>query len=123
MTTLNELKSKGGLVQDAPIHKKITYSITDPESGELVDFEADIFVKEMSIGDYEKLYMSADDNRSRSAKIISEAVMLGKRGEERISFEVAYKLKRPLAEAMVAAFAEVNLPKKPSAPGKDSSAN
>lgn len=120
MTTLNELKSKGGLAQEAPIAKKISYVGVD-ENGEAVDYEADIFVKDLSVGDYEKLYLTIDDNRSRTAKVISEAVTLGKRGEEKIPFETAYKLKKPLADAMVAAVAEVNAPKKVSRPATDSS--
>jgi hypothetical protein len=123
MTTLNELKSKGGLVPDAPIRKTITFDSTDHATGATEQVEANIFVRQLSVGEYEALFFAQDDKRSRTAKIISEAIRLGESGKERISFEDAYKLTPSLAGAMVEAFNEVNIAKKSSRPVKDSSAN
>lgn len=123
MTTLNELKSKGGLVPDAPIRKTITFDSTDHATGATEQVEAIIFVRQLSVGEYDALFFAQDDKRSRTAKIISEAIRLGESGKERISFEDAYKLTPSLANSMMEAFSEVNIKKKSSRPATGSSAS
>lgn len=116
MTTLKELESLGGFVPAKPIKKEITFTINGEE------LSATIHVKKISIGEFEALFLGDTEERSRTAKAISVAVMLGPEGKEAIPFEMAYKLEPALAGAMFAAFNEVNLQKKASRPAKGSSA-
>jgi tail assembly chaperone len=116
MTTLKELEKSGSFVADKPVKKSISYSLDGQE------YTAEIFIKELGIGEREALFTEADDDKSRMAKIISRAVLLGEDGKERISYDYAYRIKGPLGEAMISAFNEVNAPKKPLPGTNDSSA-
>lgn len=117
MTTIKELKALGGFVPEKPVLQEIEYKL-DGES-----YRASIYVKRLGIGEYEALFMSVDDKRSRTALTISQAISLGAEGKERISFEDAYRLRPELAGAMLNAFNEVNVPKKSSGRATDSSAS
>lgn len=118
MSSLKELQALGGFVPDKPIRKEIKFTLDCDE-----EYSATIYVKKLSVGDYESLFVDGNDERGRTAKIIAESITLGEDGKERISFQQAYKLHPGLAAAMVAAFNEVNLSKKSSRPATDSSAN
>lgn len=122
MSSLKELQAIGGFIADKPVLKTIKFQTPD-EAGELVDRVYDVFVKRLSVGDYEALFLTDKEEKSRTAKLISETIMLGKDGSERISFQQAYKLHPSLAAAMVEAFNEVNSAKKPSRPATGSSAS
>lgn len=115
MTTLKDLQKAGAFVAEKPIKKSIKYTLDGQ------DYEAEIFVKEIGVGEREALFTGDDDEKSRVAKIIAHTVLLGD-GSERISYPDAFRLKQPLADAMVAACNEVNAPKKSSAGTSDSSA-
>lgn len=117
MTTLKELKAAGGFVPSKPIPKHISYSYDD------TDFEADIFVKKLSLGEYEAMLGLDGDKRSRSALMISSSIKFDGDGKEGISFEDAYRLRPELGDALLAAFREVNIPKKSSGRAKNSSVN
>lgn len=117
MTTLKELKAQGAVVSDKPIPKEIEYTL-DGET-----YKATVHIKRFGIGEYESLFSNDADKRSRTALTIAQAVTLGSDGKERITFEDAYRLRPELAAAMLAAFNEVNVPKKPSGRGIDSSAS
>lgn len=117
MSTLKELKAMGGFVPDKPISKEIKFTLDDA-----TEYSAIIHVKKMNIGEYEALFLTDKEEKSRTAKIISVGVFLGEDGKERIPFDEAYKLHPSLAGAMVTAFHEVNIPKKVSRPKTDSSA-
>jgi hypothetical protein len=118
MTSMKDLKAKGGIVSSVPIKKEIKFKLDGDD-----EFTASIFVKKLAIGDYESLFLVDNEDRSRTAKIISEAVTLGDDGKEKISFKDAYQLHPALAGAMIVAFNEVNAAKKSSAPATASSAN
>jgi len=103
MTTLDDLRSFGGIVSDEPVKHPIRFSIGDEE------IEAHIFVRQLSIGDQERIFKAADNkDQSRAAAMISELVTLGEDGKQRIPFQDAYKLHPNLAGAMVAAIKQVN---------------
>lgn len=112
MTTLKELQAKGGFVSAVPVVKNIKWKGTDPGTGEKIDYDADIHIRRLSVGDHEALFLGVDDGKSRTAKLISTAVTLGKEGKEKLSFEQAYQLDPGLAGAMLEAFNEVNSAKK-----------
>lgn len=117
MSSIKDLQQLGGFVSDKPIKKTITFKLDDDE-----ELSAEIWVRKLSIGDYEQLYIADADNRSRTAKAITVGIRLGAEGKEVLSFEQAFKLHPRLAGAMLEAFNEVNTPKKSSRPKNDSSA-
>ena len=77
--------------------------------GEVVTFEA--WVKQLSFGDVDRIRSlpvdSDDQERSAQALMISESIRLGKKGEERLTYEQAFQLKPSLAEAFMKAIGEV----------------
>jgi hypothetical protein len=117
MTTLKQLTAQGGFAATKPVKKHIAFEIDGNA------LEADIFVRQIGIGEYEDVYLADDkDKRSKTAKIIAESVTLGEDGKERISFDDAYRMKPSLASAILDAFNEVNGAKKSSAAATGSSA-
>ena len=116
MTSIKDLKALGAFVTDAKVQREIKFEIDGQE------YDATIHVRRLSAGDYETLFLVDKEDRSRTAKVISEAITLGDDGKERIKFEDAYKLHPSLAAAMVNAFNEVNTAKKSSRPATGSSA-
>lgn len=118
MSSLKDLQALGGFVSSKPIKKQIKFKLDGDD-----DFTADIHVKKLAIGDYEALFLTDSEDRSRTARTISEAITLGPEGKERIKFEEAYKLHPNLAAAMLTAFNEVNIAKKSSPAATASSAS
>lgn len=117
MTTLKQLTEQGGFAAAKPIKKHIEFEIDGQK------LEADIHVRQIGIGEYEDAYLGeGKDKRSKTAKVISEAITLGEDGTERISFEDAYRMKPALAGAILDAFNEVNGAKKSSPAAIGSSA-
>lgn len=116
MSKLKELESMGGFISTKPVPKEIKFDIDGKE------YTASVFVKRLSVGDFESLFINDKEERSRTAKLISEAITLDE-GRERIPFQKAYQLHPALAGAMVKAFNEVNESKKASRPATDSSAS
>lgn len=114
MTSIKDLESLGAFVPDAPVKKEVPFYLAGK------DVTVSIFVKRLGIGHYESLFLNDKDERSRTARAISEAVTLGEKGEQRLTFDQAYKLDPQLAREILTAFNEVNSPKKPSAPVTDS---
>lgn len=108
MSSLKDLRSKGGFVSGVPVKKNIKFQNDDG-----VEHDADIHVRRLSAGDYETIFVAESENRSRTASIISQCIKLGPEGKESIGFEDAFQLHPNLAGAMVNAFNEVNAPKKP----------
>jgi len=100
------LKDNGGIVSNVPVKKTLTWKRVDDE-GEEVEEKFHVFVVRQSFGFVEKLFIS-DDDKSRSAKFISEAIRLGKSGKQRLSYEEAYQLHPTLAQEMVRVINEVN---------------
>lgn len=115
MITLKELTASGAFAPKELVRKEISFDI----DGQTCN--ATIHVKALGIGDYEAIYNDKDDKKSQTASAISEAILLGENGTERLSFEQAFRLKPEVANAMLTAFGEVNNPKKASADTTNSS--
>lgn len=116
MSSMKELRALGAFVSDKPVQKEIKFTLEGEE------LSATIFIKRIAIDEYEALFVRPDINEpSRMAKTISEAVTLSD-GKERITFADAKRLHPSIAAAMLEAFNEVNVTKKPSPPAKGSSA-
>lgn len=118
MTSMKDLKEMGGTVSPIPVKKEIKFTLKDE-----VEYTAVIHVKRLGIGDYEALFLVEGEERSRTAKIISQCITLGPSGKEPITFKEAYQFQPALAGAMIVAFNEVNSAKKSSPPATGSSAN
>lgn len=89
---------------EALVRRRITYTIDDTE------YTGTIHVRRFSERDYERLVFDPADPRARTAAIIAMGIRLGERGEERISFKDAYRLRPEPAAAMTRAFEAVNTP-------------
>lgn len=118
MSSLKDLKAMGAFVPEKPLKKEIRFKLDGDE-----EFVATVHVKKVGIGDYESLFLGDKEERSRTAKAISEIVTLGDDGKEKIGFEDAYKLHPSLAGAMLNAINEVNATKKSSPRATGSSAS
>lgn len=110
---LADLRSRGGIVDRAPIPKEVTWTRTDADGVELSDTFT-IYVRKHSFGALERLFTPDEKahDRSRSAYAISESIYLGEGGVESISYEDAFQLDPTLAAVFLKALNEVNGKKK-----------
>lgn len=104
---LKDLKDKGGFVSAKPIKKEVVWK--RKVDGEEVEDKFSIFVRPMSYGDIEKIFIDPkDEERSRTAALLAESVLLGDDGKERLSYTDAYQLSPSLAAALAKVVNEVN---------------
>lgn len=92
---LAEIRNIGAFVSTEPVKQEIEWK----------EHRFDVFIKRLSFGDVENLYGS--DDRSRSARMISTAILLGE-NQEAISYEDAFRLDVGLATKLIEAFNAVN---------------
>lgn len=105
---LAELTAKGAFVEAAPVKTSVTWT-RDNAEGEEVSDTFDVWIRRRSFGTLERVAMLGED-RSKSAKMLSECVLLGD-AQEAITYEQAYQLDPGLAFALVEAVREVGAPK------------
>lgn len=97
---LKDLRKKGALVSGALVKKEITWTRTNPETGEEQEDTFSVFVvKRMSTASFDRVFgmASNDSDRSQLAAIIAECIRLGEEGEERIPYSEACTLEPSLA--------------------------
>ena len=111
---LNDLKAAGAFVEAAPVKKPVTGVHLD-ENGDPITDKFTVLVKRQSFSVVEQLYTPAEGEdeaalakRSRNAKLISECVLLGEKGDEQIPYEDALNLEPNLAFALLKVVHEVN---------------
>lgn len=92
---LSEIKAAGGFIPAEPVQVPVEWK----------DYKFDVWVKRLSFGDVESLF--AADDRSRSARMIAAALLLGE-NKEPISYDDAYRLDVSLASKLIEAFNSVN---------------
>jgi len=92
---LAEIRNAGGFVSAEPVKTQIEWN----------KHRFDVWVKRLSFGDVEAIY--ATDDRSRSARMISSAVLLGE-DKEPISYDDALRLDVALATKLIEALNSVN---------------
>lgn len=92
---LADLRNAGGFISAEPVKVPVEWNGNS----------FDVWVKQLSFGDMESIY--GNDDRSRAARLIAAAVMLGDE-KEAISYEDAYRLEVGLATKLVEAFNKVN---------------
>lgn len=92
---LSEIKAAGGFIPAEPVKVPVEWK----------EYKFDVWVKRLSFGDVESLF--AADDRSRSARMIAAALLLGE-NKEPISYDDAYRLDVSLASKLIEAFNSVN---------------
>lgn len=92
---LQEIKAAGGFIPAEPVKVPVEWK----------EYKFDVWVKRLSFGDVESLF--AADDRSRSARMIAAALLLGE-NKEPISYDDAYRLDVSLASKLIEAFNSVN---------------
>ena len=92
---LSELKNAGAFISTEPVKVPVEWK----------GHQFDVWVKRLSFGDVETLF--AADDRSRSARMIASAILLGE-NKEPISYDDAYRLDVSLASKLIEAFNSVN---------------
>lgn len=102
---LKELKARGAFVSAHPVTKNVTWQ---PPEGGPVDF--DIFIKRLSFGTVEQVFLHDDADRSRSANYIAQAVMFADDAGKpvAISYDEAFSLEPTLARVFLDAINDVN---------------
>lgn len=107
---LKDLKAKGGFVSTKPVLKEVAW--THKVDGEEVTEKFTVHIRPMSYGDIERIFIDPkDEDRSRTAALIAESVLLGEDMKERLSYTDAYQLAPSLAAALSKAVSEVNATK------------
>ena len=106
MTSLKELKAKGALISGAPVPADIEWTHVGEDGQEVTD-KFKVFVIRQSFGVIDRIF-SGENDRSRSAKFISECIRLGEKANEQISYDDAFQLDPGLAAAFVDAINRVN---------------
>ncbi len=105
---LAQLQAAGAFVEAAPVKTAVTWTRQNA-AGEEVSDSFDVWVRRRSFGTFERVAMLGED-RSKSAKMLSECVLLGD-AQEAITYEQAYQLDPSLAIVLVNAVQEANAPK------------
>ncbi len=105
---LQQLTEKGGFVEAAPVKMPVTWTRKNAAGEDLTD-EFDVWVRRRSFGTFERV-ASLGEDRSRSAKMLSECVLLDE-AQESLSYEQAYQLDPSLAMALIEAVKEASAPK------------
>ncbi len=92
---LAEIRNAGGFIPAEPVKVEIEWK----------GYRVDVGVKRLSFADVESLYTF--DGKSRTAKMISTAILLGE-AHEPISYEDACRLDVELAARLIEALNSVN---------------
>lgn len=102
---LEQLTALGAFVSKEPVKRSVTWVRT--VDGEEKSDTFDVYVKRMSFGDVERLFLVEDEKRSKMARYLSECLLLG---EEKtpITYEQAYRLDVSFARVLTDAVGEVN---------------
>lgn len=105
---LAQLQAAGAFVEAAPVKTSVTWTRRNADGEEVTDV-FDVWVRRRSFGTLERVAMLGED-RSKSAKMLSECVLLGDQ-QEPLSYEQAYQLDPGLAFILIEAVKDVGAPK------------
>lgn len=106
---LRQLRAKGAFVKVPPVPTEVTWVHNDEETGEEMTDTFTIHVRRMSVGWLDRVFLAGDGRHlSRTATLISEGILFGEDGKERMTYEEAYQLNFGLATALLEAFQKVN---------------
>lgn len=107
MTTIKSfkaLRSAGGIVSHEPVKRHIEWTTVDPESGEDVTYDADVWMLKQGAGSM--LQVSEEKTKEQITFALSKSVLLeNDKGKlELISYDDAFQLDPPLRRALWAEF-------------------
>jgi hypothetical protein len=106
---LKQLRAKGAFVKAPPVPVEVTWVHEDEETKETMTDTFTVHVRRMSVGWLDRVLVPGPDPmRSRTATLITEGILFGEGGNERMSYEEAYQLNFGLATALLEAFQKVN---------------
>lgn len=106
---LKQLRAQGAFIKVPPVPTEVTWIHDDPETGEEHTDTFTVHVRRMSVGWLDRVFLpGSDKSRSRTALLISEGILFGDSGAERMSYEDAYDLDFGLAAVLLGAFTKAN---------------
>jgi hypothetical protein len=113
---LDELEKLGGIVPAALLKHEVTL-LAENEAGEVEEKPFAVFIKRLSVSDYEDLASvmesaSKKDKKRRQSALISIAASLGENGEIEIPYETARRIDADLSTQIIALINKVNSKKK-----------
>lgn len=111
---LKTLRERGGFVPSAPVTREVAWTHPAEDGTEVTDTFT-VFIRKVSCGVIDRIQAAAraavaggGPGISQRALVISEAVLLGEDGTERLSYADAEALEPSLAEVLTAAINAVN---------------
>ena len=96
---LDELEKKGAFPAERLIKRTVSWEHVD-ENGEEITDTFDIFVKCLSVSEFESFQAEENKGKNFTAFMISECLRLGDKGEEVIEYEKARQLDGTLANCL-----------------------
>lgn len=102
---LKTLQQQGGFIDETPVKESVTWRRGD---GDEVKF--DVHVVRQPFGVVDEV-LKTSDGRSQSARMISNCIRLGEKGQERLTYDQAFVLDPALAFALIGAINRVNAKK------------
>ena len=99
---LQWLRDRGGLVPLAPVTCSVSWTHPGEDGLDVTDTFT-VRVKKLSAGEIERMWSDGTrkPDRSYSATLIAETILLGDEGDTRLSYEDAFRLDPRLAEALI----------------------
>jgi hypothetical protein len=105
MNSLKDLIDMKAFIPDELVPRQITFDLDDGKGAQTFD----IFVRRMSIGVHEAIWADGGSlNPSKTARLLSEAIRLGEKGEEKLTYQQAFELNAKIALEMSKAITDVN---------------
>ena len=106
---LKQLRERGAFVAP-PVPTEVTWKHRDESTGEVHTDTFTVHVRRMSVGAIDRIRAAAANSSERSwmALTISEGVLFGEGGAEKMSYDEAYQLNFGLGRALLRAFNDVN---------------
>jgi len=104
--TLNDLKNAGGILTGKVVERPVEWKAYD-ENGKEVTHRFAVGIVKLSVAATERVYTSGEGT-SRWAMMVHEAIRLGPKFDQRISYEDACNLDPSLFTALSEAAASVN---------------
>lgn len=122
--SFKQLRETGGIVSKEPVKREIKWKTIDPESGEEVDYDAEVYIIKQGSG--AMLEIMADESKEQVCVLLSKSVLLldDKGKLALIDFDDAYRLDAPLRTALWEEIKKISgIARKNSLPSTSSSAS
>lgn len=128
LKSIKDFKKAGAIVSTEPVLRHIEWTSKNPDTGEEVQFDADVYFLRPSAGKWQDIHKrnGEDGGKQMVATAISECMLLkNEQGAfEQLSYDDAYNLDTPLQTAVWDALAPLaGVEQKNSQPMTSSSAN